>query len=107
MSRVFVIGRRSDALPFKAAGAQVVEAQDCAGAAQGLRSIMQTAGPCLVMVSEDLARGCREEIAEFRLGKERSVVSIPTLSTKPGTTLADIRATVARSIGVDLLGRKG
>jgi vacuolar-type H+-ATPase subunit F/Vma7 len=107
MSRVFVIGRRADALPFKAAGAQVIEAEDCVGAAEGLRSIMQTAGPCLVMVSEDLARGCREEIAQFREGKERSVVSLPTLSTKPGTTLADIRAMVARSIGVDLLGKQG
>jgi len=107
MPKVFVIGRRDEILPFKAAGAEIIEAADATEAATGFKGIMYEAEPCLVMISEDLARGCAEEMAEFRAGGERAVVAIPTLASKPGATLAAVRARVARSIGVDLLGRKG
>jgi vacuolar-type H+-ATPase subunit F/Vma7 len=106
MPDVFVIGRRSAVLPFKAAGAEVIEADDCEGTAAAFAKLDHLTTPCLVMITEDLARGCADEVAKFRTGRERSVVSIPTLAVKPGAMLEDVRALVARSIGVDLLGRK-
>ena len=106
MPEVFVIGRRGDVLPFKAAGAEVIEAEDCEGAAAALAKLERLTAPCLVMIAEDLARGCADAVAKFRTGRERSVVSIPTLAAKPGAMLDKVRALVARSIGVDLLGRK-
>lgn len=106
MPEVFAIGRRSDMLPFKAAGVEIIEANDCEGAAEAFKELERLTTPCLVMIAEDLVSGCAEELSKFRGGRERSVVAIPTLGKEPGATFSYVRDLVARSIGVDLLGRK-
>ena len=106
MSKVFAVGRREDMLPFVAAGAELVEAADEAGVAAALAGIEHRHEPCLVMMDEGLARSCAAEVARFRSAKKRAVVAIPTLRSQPGLTLAGVRALVARSLGVDLLGRE-
>jgi vacuolar-type H+-ATPase subunit F/Vma7 len=105
MPEVYVIGRRADVLPFAAAGAEIVEVEDAHGVAEGLRAIERKHEACLVMVSEDLAEEAAAEVARFRSGKKRALVAIPTLREKPGRTLSRVRKLVARSLGVDLLGK--
>jgi len=106
MPEVYVIGRRAEVLPFAAAGATVIEVEGAHGVAEGLRALEAKREPCLVMVSEDLAGEAAEAVARFRLGKRRALVAIPTLREKSGRTLARMRRLVARSLGVDLLGKR-
>ena len=107
MSKIFAIGRRSEILPFRAVGAALVEVEDAAGVAGAFQQVAREHEPCLVMIPEDLARACPSEVARFRAGKRRAVVAIPTLKSGRGGMLRQIRTLVARSLGVDLLGRSG
>ena len=104
MPKVFVIGRRADILPFKAVGADLMEAQDQRQAAAALGNFRQTTEPVLVMMTEDMVNACADDIAEFRQNRMNVLLPIPTINTEPGKRLEEIRSLVARALGVDLLG---
>lgn len=105
MSKVIAIGRRADILPFKAAGAELVEVEDAKGAAAAFDSIMEIADPSVVMVTEDFYGECGKEIDSFRERRNRAVLAIPSIGGTPGARMAAVRTIVARALGVDLLGR--
>jgi vacuolar-type H+-ATPase subunit F/Vma7 len=106
MPKVFVIGRRADILPFKAVGAELMEAQDQRQASAALANFRQSTEPMLVMMTEDMVNTCADDIAEFRQNRMNILLPIPTINTEPGKRLEEIRSLVARALGVDLLGRK-
>jgi len=106
MPKVFVIGRRADILPFKAVGAELIEAQDERQAAAALSQFRQSAEPMLVMMTEDMVSACENDIADFRENRMNVLLPIPTINSEPGERLEYIRSLVARALGVDLLGRK-
>ena len=105
MSKVVVIGCRADILPFAAAGAQLIEVEDAGQAAAALDGLESEKDACLVMLSEDFAIECAGEVETFRTNRRHALVAIPSLGSPTGRTLTRIRALVARSLGVDLLGR--
>ena len=106
MHRVIVIGQRADILPFKAAGAELTEVRDSADAGATLIDFRESAEPLLVMMTEDMAEQCGEEIAEFRRNAMNVFLPIPTINSTPGKRLEEMRSLIARALGVDLLGRK-
>ena len=106
MPKVVVIGRRADILPFRAVGAELMEAQDGEQAGEALFEFRQSTEPVLVMMTEDLVDACGVGVAEFRQNRMNVLLPIPTIGTKPGGRLERMRQLVARAIGVDLLGRK-
>jgi vacuolar-type H+-ATPase subunit F/Vma7 len=106
MSKVVVIGRRADILPFRAAGAELVEVRDGAQACVALGGIAQSEEPALVMITEDIAMACAGDIESFRRSVRHVLLPIPTINSSPGKRLGEIRSLVARALGVDLLGRK-
>ena len=106
MPKVFVLGRRSDILPFRAVGAELLEIRDESQVGPALERFKSSTEPVMLMMSEDLASSCTHEIEQFRENKMNILLPIPTISTEPGLRLAQIRALVARALGVDLLGRK-
>ncbi len=93
-------------MPFRAVGVETIMVEDAAEAVNDFDELQKIDEPCLLMVSEDVARECAYEIERFRAGKHRAVVAIGALGRKSGATLAAIRSMVARSLGVDLLGKK-
>ena len=105
MSKVIAIGRRADILPFRAAGAELVEVDNAKGAAAAFDSIMEIKDPSVVMVTEDFYDECAREIELFRQRRNRAVLAIPSLAGTPGKRMAAVRSLVARALGVDLLGR--
>ncbi len=106
MPKVIVIGRRADILPFKAVGADLMEARDGVEAGVALSGLRESTEPCLVLLTEDIAGQCQGEIAKFRENRMNVFLPIPTISSVPGKRLEEMRALIARAIGVDLLGRK-
>jgi vacuolar-type H+-ATPase subunit F/Vma7 len=106
MLKVFVLGRRSDILPFRAVGVELLEIRDEGQVAPALERFKGTTEPVMLMMTEDLVSSCIEEIALFRENKMNILLPIPTVTTEQGLRLAQIRAMVARALGVDLLGRK-
>ena len=106
MPKVFVLGRRSDILPFRAVGAELLEIRDESQVGPALERFKSTTEPVMLMMTEDLVSSCTHEIEQFRENKMNILLTIPTINTEPGLRLAQIRALVARSLGVDLLGRK-
>jgi len=106
MPKVIVIGRRADILPFKAVGADLMEARDGAEAGVALGGLRESTEPSLVLLTEDIAGECTVEVAKFRENRMNVLLPIPTINSVPGKRLEDMRMLVARAIGVDLLGRK-
>ena len=106
MSKVVVIGRRADILPFRAVGAELMEVLDSVQAVTALKAFRQSGEPILVMMTEDFVDSCVEGVEEFRQNRMNVLLPIPTIGTEPGRRLERMRQLVARAIGVDLLGRK-
>lgn len=106
MPKVVVIGRRADILPFRAVGAELMEVSDERQAASALGNFRQSTEPVLVMMTEDMVNASASGIAEFRQNGMNVLLPIPTINTEPGRRLEQIRALVARALGIDLLGKK-
>jgi vacuolar-type H+-ATPase subunit F/Vma7 len=106
MPKVFVLGRRSDILPFRAVGAELLEIREESQIAITLARFKNSTEPVMLLMSEDLVDSCAEDIEQFRGNKMNILLPIPTINTEPGLRLAQIRALVARALGVDLLGKK-
>ncbi len=107
MPKVIVIGRRADILPFKAVGANLMEVRDGTEAGAALGGLGESTEPSLILITEDIMRKCPAEVAEFRENRMNVLLPIPTVNSTPGGRLEEMRALIARAIGVDLLGRKG
>jgi len=106
MPRVIVIGQRADILPFKAAGAELMEVRDGAEAGAALDGFGESSEPILVMMTDDMVEKCGTDIAAFRQNRMNVLLPIPTINSAPGRRLEEIRSLIARALGVDLLGRK-
>lgn len=106
MPKVVVIGRRADILPFRAVGAELMEVKDERQVGEALGAFRNSAEPVLVMMTEDLVKAGGSGLADFRENRMNVLLPIPTINTEPGKRLEQIRALVARALGVDLLGRK-
>jgi vacuolar-type H+-ATPase subunit F/Vma7 len=105
MPKVIVIGRRADILPFRALGSELIEIEDETKVSDAFENIKHYTEPVMVMITEDLVSRCSGEIAEFRENALNMVLPIPSMTATPGIRMQEIRALVARSLGVDLLGQ--
>lgn len=108
MLKVVAIGRRADILPFRAVGAHLMEVDGAAGptgAAAALDGLRGETGAVMVMMTEEFVDRCRPQIEAFRAGGARAFLAVPSPATPAGKRLGEMRALVARALGVDLLGR--
>ena len=106
MPKVIVIGKHAAILPFKSVGVEPVDVEDVDEARQALRSVRETGEETLVLIPEDLAVECANEIALLRQGVSAVVMTLPASSGEVGIQREQVRQLVARSLGVDLMGKK-
>ncbi len=106
MPKVLVIGKHAAILPFKSVGVEPVDILDADGAKQALRSIRESGEDTLVLIPEDLAVECQNEIALLRQGTNVVVLTLPASTGEVGVMREHVRQLVARSLGVDLMGKK-
>jgi vacuolar-type H+-ATPase subunit F/Vma7 len=101
-----VMGKHAAILPFKAVGVEIRDVEDIADARAVMREVYDSEEKTLLLVPEDLAVDLRNEIASLRQGVSTVVMTLPASSGEPGIQREQVRQLVARSIGVDLMGRK-
>ena len=104
MHRVVVIGRRDHVLPFRAAGAEVIEAADAAAGRKAVAEVAKREGPGLLILTEDMADACASEVAAYRRAPERAVLVISSPGGAVGRRMEHVRHVVSHALGVDLLG---
>ncbi len=105
MPKVTVIGKHANILPFKAVGVEPLDVETPDDAKAALRSIRESGEETLVLIPEDIAADCENEIALLRQGTQVVVLTLPASTGQVGTQREQVRQLVARSLGVDLMGK--
>jgi vacuolar-type H+-ATPase subunit F/Vma7 len=101
-----VIGGHAAILPFKSVGVEPLDVESAEDARLALRGIRDAGEEALVFIPEDLAAECANEIATLRQGVNVVVLTLPASSGEVGLQRERVRQLVARSIGVDLMGKR-
>ena len=106
MPKVTVVGKHANILPFKSVGVEPMDVDTVDEARAALRGIRESGEETLVLIPEDLAVDCQSEIALLRQGVSVVVMTLPAHDGKVGVQREQVRQLVARSLGVDLMGKK-
>lgn len=106
MPKVMVMGKHAAILPFKAVGVEIRDIDDVQEAKDELARLAATEEETLILLPEELAAECQDEIAVVRTGTAVVVMTLPATSGDVGVQREHVRQMVARSIGVDLMGKK-
>ncbi len=106
MPKVIVIGKHANILPFKAVGVEPVDIEDVDGARQALRSVRESGEETLALIPENIAVDCQNEIRLLRQGTNVVVLTLPATEGEVGIQREAVRQLVARSLGVDLMGKR-
>lgn len=105
MSKAVAIGEKHLILGFKAVGFEVVFLEDGARLMQMLVDISSDPDIGLVLVTESLADKNAKAIQEFRQRCHTVLTIIPTHEGSRHISFQEIRQSVERSMGVDILGK--
>lgn len=106
MPKVMVIGKHAAILPFKAVGVEPLDVDSVDEAKAALRKIRESGEETLVLIPEDIAIECAGEIAHLRQGVSVVVMTLPASTGEVGVQREQVRQLVARSLGVDLMGKR-
>lgn len=102
MYKIGVIGDRDSVLGFLAVGFSVRIASDGDEAARSLREL---AGDeyAAVFITEELAEMITEEIARYKDKTLPAIVMIPSKNGSKGLGMTNIKKSVERAVGADIL----
>lgn len=107
MPRVIAIGKHAAVLPFKSVGVEPFDVENADDAKVELRKIRESGEEILILIPEDIAVECENEIALLRQGVNAVLLTLPALSgDEVGVQREQVRQLVARSLGVDLMGKR-
>jgi len=103
MYRVGVIGDKDSVMGFRALGLAVMVAED-REAVQAHLSTLLEGGFAIVYITEPAAALVPEELELFRSRKLPAIVPIPSTRGTLGIGMAQVKDTVKKAAGVDILG---
>jgi len=103
MYKIAIIGKRENVLGFMAIGFTVCEAADAEIASEKLKELVKSNEYAAVFVTEDLAMQMEETIAKYKDLPLPAITSIPCEGSNTGYGINNIRASVERAIGTDIL----
>jgi len=104
--RIVAIGPREEMLGLRSVGIETVEADDAPRMLELLREQVRRPEARLVLVSETVAEGTREEMAELRDKRGTIIMLLPSHRGSKGMTLEWIKRAMEQSIGVDVISEK-
>lgn len=104
MSKVGVIGDRDSIIGFRALSMTVLEAANAAEAAQHLHDLLKE-DFAVIFITEDLAEGNQELLQTIRSQKLPAIIPIPSLTGTTGLGMRQVRESVRRAVGMDLLSQ--
>ena len=105
MTKAYVIGEKHQILGFKGVGFEILAIADAGQLADALFQLSRNHDIGLILVTESVAKDGRPAIDDFRSRSPAIVVVIPTHEGSMHLSLNEMRTTVERSMGIDLLGK--
>jgi V/A-type H+-transporting ATPase subunit F len=103
MYRVGVIGDRDSVMGFRALGLYVMVAEDRESILRHLEAVLDD-GFAVVYITEHAAVLVPEELEAARTRKIPAFVPIPSTRGTLGIGMAQVKDTVKKAVGVDILG---
>ena len=105
MSKAIAVGEKHLILGFKGVGFEIVPIDDSSKLMHELNTLSRDPEVALVLITESMARDDPNAIAEFR-GRSPAILSIiPTHEGSKHFSFQEMRKSVERSLGIDLLGK--
>jgi len=105
MSKAVAVGEKHLILGFKGVGFDIVPIDDSEKLMHELNTLSRDPEIGLVLVTESMARDAPKAIDEFR-GRSSAVLTIiPTHEGSGHVSFQEMRKSVERSLGIDLLGK--
>lgn len=106
MPKGIALGQRHHILGFKGVGFEIVAVEDSAGLEQELVKLARDPEAVLVLLTEDMALEAPEAIENFRARSAAVLTIIPTHEGSRHVSFQEIRKSVEKSLGVDILGKE-
>jgi V/A-type H+-transporting ATPase subunit F len=106
MSKAFVVGEKHLILGFKGVGFEIVPIDDAANLANELNILSRNPEAGLVLVTESMAKDALKAIEEFRVRSSAILTIIPAHEGSKHLSFQEMRRSVERSLGVDILGKE-
>lgn len=105
MSKAFAVGEKHLILGFKGVGFEIVPVDDVSMLASELNILSRNPEVGLVLVTESIAKDALKSIEEFRMRSQAILTIIPTHEGSKHLSFEEMRRSVERSLGVDILGK--
>ena len=102
MYKTAVIGDRESVLCFLSVGFTVEEAETADEAIRAIRRLSNE-DHAVIFITEDLARLIPDEIDKYRAKPIPAIILIPGKSGNTGIGMAQIKDSVERAVGADIL----
>lgn len=104
MYRIAVLGDRDSVYGFASLGLDIYPVRDLSEAAETLRRLAE-GDWAVIYVTEALYEGLAAEIARYEETKLLAVIPIPGVSGNTGVGMRNVRKTVERAVGSDMIFR--
>jgi len=105
MSKAIAVGEKHLILGFKGVGFEILPIDDSSKLMHELNLLSRDPEVGLVLVTESMAKEAPNVIEEFR-GKSSAILTvIPTHEGSRHLSFQEMRKSVERSLGVDILGK--
>ena len=105
MSKAVAVGEKHLILGFKGVGFEIVPIDDSTKLMHELNTLSRDPEIGLVLVTESMAKDAPGAIEEFRGRSSVVLTIIPTHEGSKHLSFHEVRRSVERSLGIDLLGK--
>ncbi len=102
MSKIAVIGDRSSVLGFKAVGLDVFPVADVLEA-KAIFDRIAKGEYAIIYITEKLCKDMTEEVEKYKDRRIPAIVPIPGIDGSYGLGMANLRKSVERAVGADIL----
>jgi len=105
MSKGVAVGEKHLILGFKGVGFEIVPIDDSTKLMHELNTLSRDPEIGLVLITESMAKDAPGAIEEFRVRSSAVLTIIPTHEGSKHLSFQEVRRSVERSLGIDLLGK--
>ncbi|MGI6325888.1 MAG: V-type ATP synthase subunit F [Saccharofermentanales bacterium] len=104
MNNVGVIGDRDSVIGFRALGMTVLEAGNAEEAGRHLKNLVAE-NFAVIFITENFVQGNEDYLLSVRSQKLPAIIPIPSISGSTGLGMRQVRESVRRAVGMDLLSQ--
>ena len=102
MYKVAAMGDRDSIIGLSSLGLEIYPTKEAGEAARQLRQLAGS-GYAVIYITEALAAKIPEEIAKYRFERIPAVILIPGIIGNTGAGLANVRISVEKAVGMDII----